>query len=274
MTNTPVKESSPVITLTTLREMKQRGEKIVCLTAYDASFTSLLEDAGVEVLLVGDSLGMVIQGHDTTLPVTLADMIYHTQCVNRHRRRALIMVDMPFMSDTTPAQALGNAMRLMKEGGAHIVKIEGGEVMVETIRLLSDRGIPVCAHLGLLPQSVHKMGGYRVQGRDNQNANKILADANILEEAGADMLLLEGVPVQLAEKIVHAAGVPVIGIGAGASCDAQVLVLYDMLGITPGKRPRFSKDFLKDHHSVYDAIVAYVNAVKRGDFPAPEHTFT
>lgn len=266
--------SSPVITLATLRDMKQRGEKFSCLTVYDASFAHILEESGVEVLLVGDSLGMVIQGHETTLPVTLTDMIYHTQCVSRGRRRALVMTDMPFMADAAPAQALGNAARLIKEGGAHVVKLEGGEVMADTIRLLSGRGIPVCAHLGLLPQSVHKLGGYRVQGRDDQGADRILSDARILEEAGADLLLLECVPAGLANKIVNTVKVPVIGIGAGASCDAQVLVLYDMLGITPGKRPKFSKDFLKDSPGVRDAVAAYVKAVKSGDFPAPEHTFT
>jgi len=261
------------VTLATLREMKQRGEKFTCLTAYDASFASVLEDAGIEVLLVGDSLGNVIQGHDTTLPVTLTDMIYHTRCVSRGRRRALIMVDMPFMSDAVTDQALNNAARLLKEGGAHIVKLEGGEVMAATIRLLSERGIPVCAHLGLLPQSIHKLGSYRVQGRDSQSADKILADAATLVKMGADMLLLECVPAQLTEKIVKAVDVPVIGIGAGPACDAQVLVLYDMLGITPGKRPKFSRDFLQDHHSVHEAVMAYVKAVKRGEFPGPEHTF-
>jgi len=202
MTKTPTSNSTSVITLATLRDMKQRGEKFTCLTAYDASFASIMEDAGIEVLLVGDSLGNVIQGHDTTLPVTLADMIYHTQCVNRGRRRALIMADMPFMSDAMPAQAFDNAARLIKEGGAHIVKLEGGEVMAETIRLLSERGIPVCGHLGLLPQSVHKIGGYRIQGRDDQSAEKILADARTLEEAGADLLLLECVPPVSPRKLL------------------------------------------------------------------------
>jgi len=272
MSSTSSGDTAPV-TLATLREMKRRCEKFACLTAYDASFASVLEDAGIEVLLVGDSLGNVIQGHDTTLPVTLMDMIYHAQCVNRRRRRALIMVDMPFMTDAVPDQALGNAARLLKEGGAHIVKLEGGAVMASTIRLLSERGIPVCAHLGLLPQSIHKMGGYHVQGRDSQSADKILADAGILAEAGADILLLECVPAQLTARIVNAVDVPVIGIGAGASCDAQVLVLYDMLGITPGKRPKFSRDFLQDNRSVRDAVAAYVKAVKSGEFPGPEHTF-
>lgn len=261
------------ITLATLREMRQRGEKIACLTVYDASFATVLESAGVEVLLVGDSLGNVIQGHETTLPVTLTDMIYHTRCVHRGRRRALIMADMPFMSDAAPAQALGNAARLMKEGGAHIVKLEGGAVLADTVRLLSERGIPVCAHLGLLPQSIHKLGAYRVQGREQQDASRILADAKLLEEAGADLLLLECVSAALAQEVVVAAGIPVIGIGAGPSCDAQVLVLYDMLGITPGKRPKFSRDFLSGGHGIHEAVAAYVKAVKQGDFPAAEHTY-
>src|SRR3972149_9051017 len=226
MTATP----SSLITLATLREMKQRGEKFACLTAYDASFARILEEAGVEVLLVGDSLGMVIQGHETTLPVTLTDMIYHTQCVSRGRRRTLIMTDMPFMSDAAPAQALGNAARFIKEGGAHAVKIEGGEVMADTIRLLSERGIPVCAHLGLLPQSVHKLGGYRVQGRDDQGADRILSDARILEAAGAELLLLECVPAALANKIVNTVKVPVIGIGAGAPGGPRGLGLYEIWG--------------------------------------------
>jgi 3-methyl-2-oxobutanoate hydroxymethyltransferase len=273
MTTDSAKDDAP-ITLTTLREIKQRGEKFTCLTAYDASFASILEDAGVEVLLVGDSLGNVIQGHDTTLPVTLVDMIYHARCVNRGRRRALVMVDMPFMSDAAPAQALSNAARLIKEGGAHIVKLEGGEVMADTIRLLSERGIPVCAHLGLLPQSIRKMGGYRVQGRDTQSADKILADAGLLVEAGADMVLLECVPAGLAEKITRAVDVPVIGIGAGPACDAQVLVLYDMLGITPGKPAKFVRNFLHGNAGVREAVTAYVKAVKSGEYPGPEHSFT
>ncbi len=264
----------PEITNQTLRAMKQRGEKIACLTAYDASFTEVLEAAGIEVLLVGDSLGMVVQGHATTLPVSLADMIYHTRCVARTRRSALIMTDMPYMSATSVARALGSAARLLQEGGAHMVKIEGGRIIEEVVAHLSGHGIPVCAHLGLLPQSVHKTGGYRVQGRDPVTAGEILEDARRLAQAGADCLLLECVPASLAAEIVGAVDVPVIGIGAGPVCDGQVLVLYDMLGITPGKRPRFSRDFLAGAVGVQAAVESYVRAVKQGDFPAAEHTFS
>jgi 3-methyl-2-oxobutanoate hydroxymethyltransferase len=256
------------VTLATLRGMKGR-EKFACLTAYDASFARVLEAAGVEVLLVGDSLGMVVQGQDTTLPVTLADIIYHSRCVGRGRRRALLMADLPFMSDATPARALGSAARLMQEGGAHVVKLEGGRVMAETVRLLAERGLPVCGHLGLLPQSVHKLGGYRVQGREADQAAILREDARILEQAGADLLLLEAVPAGLAGEITAAARVPVIGIGAGPACDGQVLVLYDVIGITP-RRPRFARDFLAGAGGVQAAVEAYVRAVKTGSFPPPE----
>lgn len=263
---------TPAVTLAALRAMKERGEKIACLTAYDASFARALEEAGVEVLLVGDSLGMVLQGHATTLPVTLDDMVYHTACVARVRRRALVMSDLPFMSDASPARALDSAAALMR-AGAHVVKIEGGRVMAETVRALAGRGLPVCAHLGLLPQSVNKTG-YRVQGRDPAAAATMIEDARLLEEAGADLLLLESVPVALAQRITAAAGVPVIGIGAGASCDGQVLVLHDVLGITPGKRPRFAADFLTGNDGgVAGAVASYVRAVKDGAFPAAEHCF-
>lgn len=261
------------VTLNTLRERKKQRQRFSCLTAYDASFAALLDAAGVDVLLVGDSLGMVIQGHDSTLPVTIDDMIYHSRAVHRGSQRAMIMVDMPFMGDATSTQCLHNAGRLMKEGGAHIVKLEGGAVMAETIRLLSSRGIPVCAHLGLLPQSVNKLGGYRVQGKDEHSAEQILADARLLEQAGADVLLLECVPASLAARVTQQASVPVIGIGAGIGCDAQVLVLYDMLGITPGKRPRFSHDFLAETGSVQQAVATYVEAVLEGEFPGPQHSF-
>ncbi len=266
-------DNSAPVTVASLRAMKQRGEKIACLTAYDASFTARLEAAGVEVLLVGDSLGMVIQGHDTTLPVTVRDMVYHCACVSRARRRALIMADMPFMGDMTPRRALASAARLMKAGGAHVVKLEGGRDMAETVALLSGRGIPVCAHLGLLPQSVHKLGGYRVQGRDAAAARRLKEDARLLCEAGADLLLLECVPTALAREISASVAAPVIGIGAGPHCDGQVLVLYDMLGITPGRRPRFSHDFLAGAGSVPAALAAYVQAVKDGGFPGPEHGY-
>ncbi|MGE3481091.1 MAG: 3-methyl-2-oxobutanoate hydroxymethyltransferase [Gammaproteobacteria bacterium] len=262
------------VTLATLRALKREGGKFACVTAYDASFTRVLEAAGVDVLLVGDSLGMVVQGHDTTLPVTLDDMVYHTRCVARARRHALIMSDMPFMSAAAPEQALANAARLMQEGGAHVVKIEGGRVMADAVRLLSERGLPVCAHLGLLPQSVRKLGGYQVQGRDGRAAAVLLEDAKILEQAGADVLLLECVPAALADRIAAASELSVIGIGAGAGCDGQVLVLYDMLGITPGRRPRFSKDFLAGRGSVQAAVEEYVRAVKAGEFPGAEHAYS
>lgn len=262
------------ITLTTLREMKSSGQRITCLTAYDASFARLLEAGGIEVLLVGDSLGMVIQGHDSTLPVSIGDMIYHTCAVRRGAQRPLLVADMPFMTDASPAQALDNAARLMKEGGAQVVKIEGGAVMLDTVNLLSSRGIPVCGHLGLQPQSVHKLGGYRVQGRDETSATQIINDARQLAAAGAEMLVLECVPSALAQEITAMLDIPVIGIGAGAACDGQVLVLYDMLGITAGRRPRFVRDFMTGAPSVLAAVQAYVQAVKCGEFPAPEHSFS
>jgi 3-methyl-2-oxobutanoate hydroxymethyltransferase len=261
------------ITVTTLRKMKQDGEKIAVLTAYDAAFARVLETAGVEILLVGDSLGMVVQGQDSTLPVQMHDMIYHTQLVRRGSQRALIMADMPFMSYATPEKALLNAGRLMQRGGAHMVKLEGGAPFVATVRLLAEHGIPVCAHLGLLPQSVNKLGGYKVQGKDATSAAAMLDDAKAMEAAGADGLLLECVPADLAASIARAVEIPVIGIGAGAGCDAQVLVLYDILGLTPGKRPRFSRDFLVDGGSIEQAVRRYVAAVKDGSFPGPDQSF-
>ncbi len=265
------------VTITTLRRMKQEGERFACLTAYDSTFATLLEESGVELLLVGDSLGMVIQGRDTTLPVTLEEMIYHSRCVARGCRRALLMVDMPFMADADPLQALHSAARLMKEGGAQVIKLEGGAMQLETVRRLSEHGIPVCAHLGLQPQSVHKLGGYRVQGRDARSADRIRDDALALQEAGADLLLLECVPASLAAGISRSLQIPVIGIGAGPECDAQVLVLYDMLGITPGGGPRFSRDFLNDPEAgcsdIASAVRRYIEAVKSGSFPAEQHCF-
>ncbi|MGA7800728.1 MAG: 3-methyl-2-oxobutanoate hydroxymethyltransferase [Gammaproteobacteria bacterium] len=269
---TPENPSKP-ITLPDLARMKQAGEKIACLTAYDASFAALAQMAGVEVVLVGDSLGMVIQGRDSTLPVTLADMIYHSVCVARAGGRALRVVDMPFMSYASTAQALANAARLMAEGGAHMVKLEGGAVIAETVGSLTAHGIPVCGHLGLLPQSVHKLGGYRVQGRDASSAQAIVTDALALQQAGAGLLVLECVPTELGGQIARQLSIPVIGIGAGPQCDGQVLVLYDILGITPGKRPRFCKDFLAGHDGIPAALGSYVQAVKSGAFPAPEHGY-
>lgn len=262
------------ITVRRLHEMKQAHENIVCLTAYDASFASILETAGVDVVLVGDSLGMVVQGEDTTLPVSVDDMLYHTRCVARGLENALLITDMPFLSFTTVEQAVLNAGRFMKQGGAHMVKLEGGVDQAETVSALNKNGIPVCAHLGLQPQYVHKIGGYRVQGRDEKTAEKMLSDALVLQEAGADLMLLECVPAALAAKIATALTIPVIGIGAGADCDGQILVLYDILDISLGIRPKFSKSFMDSSASIDEAISAYVSAVRMGEFPADEHCFS
>lgn len=262
------------VSITRLREMKQAGEKIVCLTAYDGSFAQQAHAAGVDVLLVGDSLGMVVQGRESTVPVALDEMIYHTQCVRRGCPEALVIADMPFMSANRPEQALENAGRLMKEGGAQVVKLEGGDPdSIEAVRLLSRRSIPVCAHLGLLPQSVYKLGGYRIQGKTEDDAERILNQALALQEAGADVLVLECVPAALAKRITQQLDIPTIGIGAGVDTDGQVLVIYDMLGITPGKRPKFSKDFLHENGTVAGAIAGYVEEVKSRRFPTLEHSF-
>ncbi len=261
------------VTTASLLKMKRQGEKIAALTCYDASFTQVLEAAGVEVLLVGDSLGMVVQGRDSTLPVRVGDMVYHSRSVSRARKRALVVADMPFLSYASPEQALATAARLMKQGGAHMVKLEGGAEHSETVRRLSAAGVPVCAHLGLLPQSVHKLGGYRVQGRDQASAQRLREDAVALQEAGAAMLVLECIPAALASEVSASLDIPVIGIGAGPGCDGQVLVLYDMLGITPGKRPSFTQDFLAPADGVEQAVDAYVQAVKRGVFPTREQSF-
>ncbi len=262
-----------VVTVASLLRLKERGEKITCLTSYDASFTRILEDAGVEVLLVGDSLGMVVQGHNSTLPVRMSDMIYHTSCVARAGRCALRVVDMPFMSYSSVERALGNAGRLMR-AGAQVVKLEGARGVVDVVSALTQRGIPVCAHLGLTPQSVHQLGGYRVQGRDAQSAQRLLEEARELESAGASALVLECVPAELAGEVSRSLRIPTIGIGAGPDCDGQVLVLYDLLGITPGKSPSFARDFLQGRGNVPAAVRAFVAAVKDGSFPAPEHSFT
>jgi 3-methyl-2-oxobutanoate hydroxymethyltransferase len=254
--------------------MKQRGEKIVCVTSYDASFTRLLEGAGVDVLLVGDSLGMVIQGHESTLAVTVQDMVYHAACVARGGQRALRIVDMPFMSYASVAQALENAAHLVRAGGAQMVKLEGGQVVAEAVQALTAHGIPVCAHLGLTPQSVHQLGGYRVQGRDSESAARLLKEARLLEAAGASLLVLECIPSDLAGKVTASLHIPTIGIGAGPHCDGQVLVLFDLLGITPGKRPRFSRNFLEDADDIPRALRAFVDAVRAGEFPGPEHSFS
>jgi 3-methyl-2-oxobutanoate hydroxymethyltransferase len=260
------------LSITQLDEMKQRGEKIAVLTSYDASFARLLEDAGVDVLLVGDSLGMVVQGQESTLPVTLADMVYHLSCVARVSRRTMLVADMPYLSDCTPEQALAAASQLMK-AGAHMVKLEGAGHRLDIISTLTRNAVPVCGHLGLLPQSVFRLGGYRVQGREQAEAQHILNDAIAIQDAGAQLLVLECVPRLLAAEISKALRIPVIGIGAGVDTDGQVLVVYDMLGITSGKPAKFVKDFLADSDSISAAIRAYVSAVKAGSFPAAEHTF-
>ena len=260
-------------TLNTLRTMKQNGEKIAVLTCYDASFAALMEAAGVDVLLVGDSLGMVLQGHASTLPVSQQDMEYHTACVARGTKRAFIVADMPFGTyQETPQQAFANAARLMA-AGAHMVKLEGGQVMLDTVRFLTERGIPVCGHLGLLPQSVNQLGGYRVQGKGEEDGQRLREDALALQQAGAGMLVLEAIPAPLAKAVSAELAIPTIGIGAGPDCSGQVLVMHDMLGLYPGKTAKFVKNFLAGADSVPAALERYVSEVKSGEFPAPEHCF-
>ncbi len=261
------------INLTTLHGQKKRGEKIVMLTCYDAIFAKTACEAGVEMLLVGDSLGMVLQGHDSTLPVSVEDMAYHTACVRRGNRGAMIVTDMPFMANATLEQTLQSSARLM-QAGAHMIKLEGAAWLAEPIRQLAHHGVPVCAHLGLTPQSVNLFGGYKVQGREQAQAQQMLDDAQHLEQAGAAMLLLECVPAELAARITQAVQIPVIGIGAGADTDGQVLVLHDMLGLSLGHTPKFVRNFLQSQQDIPSAIAAYVQAVKRGEFPAAEHGFS
>ena len=261
------------LTIRDLQTMKAGGEKIACLTAYDASFASVLDQQGVDVVLVGDSLGMVIQGQETTLPVSIRDIEYHAKCVASSLQRSLLMVDMPFLSFTCAEQALHNAGRLMKRAGAQMVKLEGNAEQADIVHALTDNGIPVCAHLGLQPQRVHKLGGYRVQGREQAMAEQMMRDAMTLQQAGADCLLLECVPAALAKQITESSAIPVIGIGAGADCDGQILVLYDILDISQGHRPRFSENFMASAGSIPAAVKAYVDAVKQVQFPAPHHCF-
>jgi 3-methyl-2-oxobutanoate hydroxymethyltransferase len=268
-----VPERKP-ITVPGLQAMKAEGRRIVMLTAYDASFAWQLESAGVDIALVGDSLGMVIQGHASTLPVTLEHMVYHTAAVARGLSATLLVADLPFMSDRDVPHVLEAGARLVGEAGAAMVKIEGASPhILEAIAALAERAIPVCAHLGLTPQSVHKFGGFRIQGRAQEAADRVLAEALAVQAAGASLLVLEGVPSVLGQRVTEAVGIPVIGIGAGPHCDGQVLVIHDMLGITPGKRPKFSKDFLAGRDSVAAAIAAYAADVRSGAFPAPEHGF-
>ena len=265
-----------MITIKHLRQLKQRNEKITVLTSYDASFTKHLEQAGVEVILVGDSLGMVLQGHDSTIPVTVDDMVYHTKMVSRGRENALLIADLPYHSYLNKDDALKNAQRLMQEADADMVKFEGGGEFVAIAEHLIKNNIPVCGHLGLLPQSVEELGGYKVQGRDESAAEEIVEDAQALRNVGVEMIVLECIPQLLAKRITNEVDVITIGIGAGVDCSGQVLVLYDLLGITHGKRPKFSKDFLVEldgDKSISSAIEAYVKAVKNLDFPKEEHSF-
>jgi len=261
-----------VLTVPQLWEYKRRQEKIACLTVYDATFARVLEKAGVEVLLVGDSLGMVIQGRETTVPVTVEQMIYHTECVSRAAKRALRVVDLPFASYASPGQAVESAARLLR-AGAGMVKLEGGRGRVEVVRALVAEGIPVCGHLGLLPQSIHRLGAYKVQATGPQSAQHLLEDACLLEQAGIDLLVLECIPATLAESVSAEISVPTVGIGAGAGCDGQVLVLYDLLGLGMEEAPRFVRNFLAEVGSIEAAVAAYVQAVKEGSFPAAEHTY-
>lgn len=266
--------SNKPVTLPELLRMKTEHDKIVMLTAYDASFASLLDRCGVDVILVGDSLGNVIQGKTSTLPVTIEQMVYHTQCVGHLALRAMVVADMPFGSyQQSREQAFINAVKLM-QAGAEMVKIEGGEVMAHTVAFLVERGIPVCAHIGLTPQSVHALGGYRVQGRDEQSAKKMLNEAKVLEQAGAALMVLEMVPANLAQEISkNLKTCATIGIGAGKNTDGQVLVLHDMLGVYPGKKGRFVKDFMKTAQSIEGAVTQYVKEVKNGEFPSLEHCY-
>lgn len=257
-------------TLATIKKMKADGERIAVLTCYDASFATLMEQAGVDVLLVGDSLGMVLQGGSDTLGVTMPDMQYHTRCVAKGAKASPIVADMPYGSDSTPEQALENA-RLLLAAGAHVVKLEGGKT--DVVRHLVAHQVPVCGHLGFTPQSVRELGGYKVQGKDEVGAQKILNDALALQQAGACMLVLEMVPAALARQITAELAIPTIGIGAGAGCDGQVLVLQDMLGIYPGKTPKFARNFMQEAESVQAALADYVKSVKDGSFPAARHSF-
>lgn len=260
------------VTLSTLIKRKQNGEKFSCLTAYDACFAAQISDAGVDVILIGDSLGMVLQGHDSTLPVSMDDMVYHISCVKRGNRGAFLIGDMPFMSYASETQTLENAATLMR-AGANMIKLEGGAWIAESTRLLAERGIPVCAHMGLTPQSINRIGGFHVQGRDPAQAESMLAEAKLLEASGASILLLECTPQRLARVITESLSIPVIGIGAGPDTDAQVMVLHDLLGISP-ITPRFVKNFLQgSSDGIPGALRAYVDDVRDKRFPAPEHCF-
>jgi len=261
------------MTIKALQKLRDDGVKIAVLTCYDASFAAMLDAAGLDSLLIGDSLGMVLQGHDTTLPVTLADMAYHTRCVARGSKRSFLVADMPFGSyQESPQQAFRSAAELMA-AGAQMVKLEGGAEFADTIRFLTQRGVPVCGHLGLTPQSVHQFGGYRVQGKGEDAEQKLIEDAVELEAAGAGLIVLEAIPAKLGEQVTQRLRIPTIGIGAGPGCSGQVLVLHDMLDVFPGKKARFVRNFMKGATGIADAAERYVRAVRDGSFPAEEHSF-
>jgi 3-methyl-2-oxobutanoate hydroxymethyltransferase len=263
----------PPVTLGTLAKMKREKEKIAAITCYDASFAVLCDNADADLVLVGDSLGMVLQGHDTTVPVTMNDIVYHCKAVSRGLHRPFLIADLPFASYPTADVALANSVRLMQEGGAEMVKLESGLGQLEIVEFLARHDIAVCAHLGLKPQSVHKTGGFKVQGREESAAKRMLESAKALESAGADIVLLECIPSELGKRITEALEVPVIGIGAGPDTDGQILVLYDVLDVTVGRKPRFVKNFMDGATSNVDAIARYVKAVKDRSYPAPEHEF-
>jgi 3-methyl-2-oxobutanoate hydroxymethyltransferase len=259
-------------TITQLQAMHQSGEKIAVLTAYDSSFSALIDHAGIDAMLIGDSLGNVVQGHCTTTPVTISEMVYHTQCVSRGNQTAFLIADMPFGSYSTPEQAMENAVLLMR-AGAQMVKLEGGEWLADTVKFLVQRSVPVCGHLGLLPQSIHALGGFKVQGKSPESAQQLIADAIALESAGAQMIVLEAIPSELGARVTQSINIPTIGIGAGPECSGQVLVMHDMLGAFPGRSPKFVKNFLEGQASIEAAVTAYIAAVKAGTFPGPEHCF-
>jgi 3-methyl-2-oxobutanoate hydroxymethyltransferase len=260
------------ITISKLLAMRTEGEKITMLTAYDSTMSALLNRSGVETILIGDSLGNVIQGHSSTTPVTVEQVAYHTECVARANTHAFIIADLPFASYGDPVQALDSAAVLMR-AGADMVKLEGGDWQIDIIQYLVERSVPVCAHLGLLPQSVHILGGYKVQGKSKDAASLMLEQAIACEQAGAQMIVLEAIPSSLGKLITESLSIPTIGIGAGVNCSGQVLVLQDMLGISPGKPPKFVKNFMDGHTSIEAAVKAYVREVKSGKFPGPEHGF-
>ena len=260
------------ITISKLQEMRSSGEKIAVLTAYDASFASLMNHAGIDVILIGDSLGNIVQGHSSTIPVTIENMVYHTSCVAKGNQSAFLIADMPFGTYASPAQAMENAALLMR-AGAHMVKLEGGAWLSETVQYLVERSVPVCAHLGLLPQSVHTLGGFKVQGKTSQAADTLINDAKALQAAGAQLLVLEAIPSELGKRATESIQIPTIGIGAGPDCSGQVLVMHDMLGAFPGRSPKFVKNFLEGHTSIEAAFKQYISDVKAGKFPGPEHGF-